>query len=105
MIGRGAIGNYSIFKRIKSFLKTGEILPAPSVKERLSWLKTHAELSIKHYGQTKGLVIMRKVFHYYVKDLKNAAKMRAAFNKITNYKDFELLVKLAQAENIGADNR
>ncbi|MDR3113235.1 MAG: tRNA dihydrouridine synthase DusB [Endomicrobium sp.] len=99
MIGRGAIGNYSIFKRIKSFLQTGEVLPEPSVKERLNWLKTHAELSIKRCGQTRGLVIMRKVFHYYVKDLKNAAKMRAAFNKITNYKDFESLIKFAESEN------
>jgi tRNA-dihydrouridine synthase B len=99
MIGRGAIGNYSIFNRLQSFFKTGEVLPAPSVKERLNWLETHALLSAGHYGQTRGLVIMRKVFHYYVKDLKNAAKLRAAFNKLTNYKDFEELIKFARSEN------
>ncbi|MDR2192399.1 MAG: tRNA dihydrouridine synthase DusB [Endomicrobium sp.] len=91
MIGRGAIGNYSIFNRIKSFFETGKISAAPSLKERLGWLKNHADLSARHYGEKKGLTVMRKVFHYYVKDLKNAAKLRDSFNKLTSYKDFEIL--------------
>ena len=100
MIGRGAIGNYAIFNAIKHYLKTGETLPSTTVKERLEWLKIHAGLSINHYGESKGLVIMRKVFHYYVKDLKNAAKLRAAFNKLTAYRDFENLLEIAQNENL-----
>jgi tRNA-dihydrouridine synthase B len=99
MIGRGAIGNYSIFKRIKSFLDTGKISCAPSIKERLQWLKSHAELSIERYGEKKGLTIMRKVFHYYVKDLKNAAKLRDSFNKLVSYKDFKELIFLAISDN------
>jgi len=91
MIGRGAIGNYSIFKRIQSFLKTGKISPPPSCKERIGWLKEHAELSTEFYGERKGLIVMRKVFHYYVKDLKNAAKLRASFNSLSSFKEFQAL--------------
>jgi len=98
MIGRGAIGNYTIFNRLKSFFETGKILPVPTVKERLNWLQTHAELSTRHYGEKKGLIIMRKVFHYYVKDLKNAAKLRAGFNKLTSYEEFEKLLKTVSSE-------
>jgi tRNA-dihydrouridine synthase B len=95
MIGRGALGNYSIFKRLKEFFSSGKKLPLPSKKEKAKWLKKHIQYSIECYGKEKGFVVMRKVFHYYVKDLPNAAKMRDMFNKkIVTLSDFNELVKL-----------
>jgi tRNA-dihydrouridine synthase B len=95
MIGRGAIGNYSIFRRIKEFFKTGKKLFLPTQKEKIKWLKQHMIYSTEFYGEKKGLVIMRKVAHYYVKDMPNAAKIRGHINSMTTFlEDFNNLLNI-----------
>jgi tRNA-dihydrouridine synthase B len=94
MIGRGALGNYSIFKRLEEFFNNGKKLSLPSKKERIEWLAKHVKCSIENYGERKGLVVVRKVAHYYVKDLPNAAKIRGMFNKIVTLSDFNELIKI-----------
>ncbi len=94
MIGRGAIGNYSIFKRINSYMENGIILPPPSLRQRIEWFKLHAQYSVAHYGEERGFVLMRKVAHYYIKDLPDAAKVRAMFNKIYSVKEFDEVLEV-----------
>jgi tRNA-dihydrouridine synthase B len=95
MIGRGALGNYSIFNRLEEFFSSGKKLPLPSKKEKAEWLKKHVRYSMEYYGEKKGFVVMRKVFYYYVKDLPDAAKIRDMFNKkIITLSDFNELIKL-----------
>jgi tRNA-dihydrouridine synthase B len=96
MIGRGALGNYSLFSRIDSFLLTGIFPPEPSASEKAAWLKKHASLSMEYYGEKKGLIVMRKVFHYYVKDMPDAAKLRAAFNSLADTASFSEVIKRMQ---------
>ncbi|MDR3306311.1 MAG: tRNA dihydrouridine synthase DusB [Endomicrobium sp.] len=93
MIGRGAVGNYSIFERLEEFFKTGVKVPPASKKEKVKWLKQHALYSTEFYGEKKGLILMRKVAHYYVKDAPNAAKIREKINSITTLEDFNELIK------------
>jgi tRNA-dihydrouridine synthase B len=94
MIGRGAIGNYSIFRRIEEFFKTGKKLSLPTQKEKIKWLKQHVIYSTEFYGKKKGLVLMRKVAHYYVKDMPNAAKIRGQINSMTTLEDFNNLLNI-----------
>jgi tRNA-dihydrouridine synthase B len=95
MIGRGALGNYSIFNRLEEFFSSGKKLPLLSKKEKEEWLKKHVRYSMEYYGEKKGFVVMRKVFHYYVKNLPKAAKIRDMFNKeIITLSDFNELIKL-----------
>ncbi|MCL2390746.1 MAG: tRNA dihydrouridine synthase DusB, partial [Endomicrobia bacterium] len=54
----------------------------------INWFKKHAEMSAEYYGEPKGLIMMRKVCHYYVKDLPNAAKIRDMFNKTQTLSEF-----------------
>ncbi|MDR1196389.1 MAG: tRNA dihydrouridine synthase DusB [Endomicrobium sp.] len=95
MIGRGAIGNYSIFKRLENYFNNGMILPKPSADEKILWFKKHAALSADYYGQSRGYILLRKVSHYYLKDLPNAAKIRDMFNKVTKTSEFEEVLTLA----------
>jgi tRNA-dihydrouridine synthase B len=94
MVGRGAIGNYSIFRRIEEFFKTGKKLFLPTQKEKIKWLKQHMMYSTEFYGEKRGLVLMRKVAHYYVKDIPNAAKIRSEFNSMTTLDDFNNLLNI-----------
>ena len=93
MVGRGAIGNYSIFRRIADFFNKGEILPKPLWEEKINWFKKHAQYSVEHYGEERGYVLLRKVAHYYVKDLPNAARVRDKFNKVINTEGFEEVLR------------
>jgi tRNA-dihydrouridine synthase B len=94
MIGRGAVGNYSIFRRIEEFFKTGKKLSLPTQEEKIKWLKQHAIYSTEFYGEKKGLVLMRKVVPYYVKDMPKAAKIRAKINSMITLEDFNNLLNI-----------
>ncbi|MDR1523060.1 MAG: tRNA dihydrouridine synthase DusB [Endomicrobium sp.] len=94
MIGRGAIGNYSIFKRLENFLSSGKILPTPSKEEKIQWLKKHVKYLVDNYGEKRGLVAFRKVAHYYVKDFPNASKIRFMINTMVNLDDFNSILKV-----------
>jgi tRNA-dihydrouridine synthase B len=93
MIGRGAIGDYDIFRRIESFLNKEEMLPLPSIKSRIAWFKKHIVLSANYYGENKGLTVLRKIAPYYIKGLPNACALRNSINKITTLKEFDNLFK------------
>ncbi|MDR1401005.1 MAG: tRNA dihydrouridine synthase DusB [Endomicrobium sp.] len=92
MLGRGAIGNYSIFKKLVDFFNSGKKLSLPSKTERIIWLRRHIEHSVERYGEKKGLIVIRKIVGYYIKNLPNAAKIREKFNKIDTLSDFNKLL-------------
>jgi tRNA-dihydrouridine synthase B len=88
MIGRGALGNYSIFKRLEEFFNNNKPFSLPLKWEKIEWLKKHVEYSIKNHGEKMGFILVRKVVNYYIKDFLNAAKIRNTFNKIVKISDF-----------------
>jgi len=95
MIGRGAIGNYSIFKKLVDFFNSGKNLSLTSTSkiERIIWLKKHIEYSTEHYGEEMGLIVIRKIINYYIRNLPNAVRIREIFNKINTLSDFNKLVR------------
>ena len=69
MIGRAAIGYPWIFREVKHFFKTGEILAGPTLEERIFACKTHLEKSIEWKGQKTGVFEMRRHYSNYFKGL------------------------------------
>ena len=51
MIGRGAQGNPWIFKRINHYMNTGEILPEPTLNEKISTAIKHLKLAVEEHGE------------------------------------------------------
>jgi tRNA-dihydrouridine synthase B len=94
MIGRGALGNYSIFRRLGEFFNSGKKLSLPSKEEKVEWLKEHVKYSLKCYGEKKGLFVIRKLASYYVKNLPDAARIRSMFNRAATMADFDELIRL-----------
>lgn len=82
MIGRGTIGNPWIFERIQYYLKTGEKLPMLTPREKLKIIKEHINLSVQEKGENIATKEMRKHLACYIKNLKNASKMREKINRI-----------------------
>ncbi|MCS7074329.1 MAG: tRNA dihydrouridine synthase DusB, partial [Bacteroidia bacterium] len=62
MIGRAAIGNPWIFKEIKHYFETGELLAPPTLQEKVRICKKHLLASIEWKGTFVGIVEMRR--HY-----------------------------------------
>jgi nifR3 family TIM-barrel protein len=76
MIGRAAIGHPWIFREIKHYLATGEILPPPTVEERVSAPRKHLEFSVKWKGGKLGILEMRRHWANYLKGLPNVKEYR-----------------------------
>ena len=87
IIGRGAQGNPWIFNRINHYMKTGEILPEPTLEEKITTAIRHMNLAVAEHGDYVAVREMRKHIGWYLKGLKNSAKYRDQINKITDYKE------------------
>ena len=87
MIGRGSQGNPWIFNRINHYMKTGEVLPEPTLEEKISTAIKHMNLAVAEHGEYVAVREMRKHIGWYLKGLKNSAKYRDQINKITDYKE------------------
>lgn len=71
MIGRATIGRPQIFKEIKHYLKTGEILPELSIEEKVEMAKTHLTKSVEWKGFPRGVYEMRRHLIHYFKSIPN----------------------------------
>src|SRR5438093_2472128 len=58
MIGRAAIGYPWIFNEIKHYLQTGELLPLPSIQQRVEVIRKHLYKSVEWKGETLGVLEM-----------------------------------------------
>ena len=76
MIGRAAIGNPWIFNQIKHYFSTGEILPSPSIEQRVEAVREHLEKSIEWKGTVEGIFEMRPHYSNYFKGLANFKEFR-----------------------------
>ena len=69
MIGRAAIGHPWIFNEIKHYFRTGEVLPKPSVEERIRVVKKHLDFSVEWKGPRTGVYEMRRHYTNYFRSL------------------------------------
>ncbi|MDD3394384.1 MAG: tRNA dihydrouridine synthase DusB [Anaerotignum sp.] len=92
MVGRGAQGNPWIFKRILHYLKTGELLPEPTAKERVEKALRHAKMLIDYKGEYIGIREMRKHMAWYMKGLPDVAELRGKLNDTEGLHEMESLL-------------
>ena len=76
MIGRAAVGRPWIFRDIRHYLESGEILPDPLMKEKLSLARLHFEKSLEWKGEPRGIYEMRRHFSNYFKGLPGFKEIR-----------------------------
>ena len=88
MIGRAAMGNPWIFKRLAYYLKTNKIMPNPSLEERFDIIRKHLDLLLKFKGEYIGIREMRKHAAWYTKGLIGGAELRDKINRAESKEDF-----------------
>ncbi len=76
MIGRAAVGKPWLFRDIKHFLSTGEILEEPDVNDKVDLAKEHFQKSLEFKEGPVGIYEMRRHFSNYFKGLPHFKEMR-----------------------------
>ena len=85
MIGRATIGHPWIFRQIKHYFATGELLPDLSVREQIEIIKEQIRLSVEWIDEVRGLLHMRR-------------HMAAMFKGLPHFRD--LRIRMLQAPNL-----
>jgi nifR3 family TIM-barrel protein len=76
MIGRAAVGKPWLFRDIKHYLATGELLPEPGIEEKVEIAKKHFKRSLEWKKEPVGIFEMRRHFSNYFKGLPNFKEIR-----------------------------
>lgn len=98
MIGRAAIGYPWIFREIKHFFKTGELLPGPTISERVDVCHTHLDKSIAWKGEKTGIFEMRRHYANYFKGVPNFKEYRMKLVSLENREHiFEVLEEIKES--------
>ena len=92
MIGRAAIGCPWIFNEIKHYFATGEVLPPPSIDERIAIFRKHLDFSIEWKGLRLGLIEMRRHYSNYFKGIPYVKPFRNRLVTSDSYDDVLAIV-------------
>ena len=82
MIGRAAQGRPWIFREIAHYLKTGQHLDAPAIREVKDVLMGHLDELYQFYGEYSGCRIARKHIAWYTKGLRSSNEFRQNMYKV-----------------------
>lgn len=93
MIGRAAIGYPWIFKEIKHFLNTGEIIPPPDIEERIRICLQHLRKSVIWKGEKLGILEMRRHYAAYLKGLTNVKEYRMKLVHTNSLLETEIILQ------------
>lgn len=76
MIGRAAIGYPWIFREIKHYFATGELLSPPTIADRVAAARNHLIWSVEWKGERQGVLEMRRHYANYFKGVPNFKEHR-----------------------------
>ncbi|MBR6457508.1 MAG: tRNA-dihydrouridine synthase, partial [Bacteroidales bacterium] len=69
MVARATYGRPWIFRDIRHYLDTGELLPEPTVREKVAIARRHLGLSLEMKGEPRGVYEMRRHLSCYFRGL------------------------------------
>jgi nifR3 family TIM-barrel protein len=98
MIGRASIGYPWIFREIKHYFATGEILPPPTVEERVAVCRQHLQHSLDWKGEKLGVLEMRRHYTNYFRSYPNIKEYRKTL--VTEHDPAVLFATLEEIEHV-----
>jgi len=101
MIGRAAIGYPWIFREIKHYFATGELLAPPTIEERVNAARQHLLHAIEWKGIKLGILEMRRHYTNYFKGLPNIKEYRGLLVRMDDIDD--LMETFLKIEDVYSD--
>lgn len=92
MIGRATVGRPWIFRDIKHYLKTGELLPEPSVNEKADLALLHLEKSLEYKDGKRAIFEMRRHLSNYFKGLPHFKETRLKLLTALEVDDIKIII-------------
>ena len=89
MIGRGAVSNPWIFRQAKHYLKTGELLPEPTIREKIQLCIEHLKSSCQTKTCRNPVLAFRKHYVGYLKGLPGISALRSDLMRLEKLEDVE----------------
>ena len=93
MVGRGALGNPWVFRQIEAYLETGEVLPPPTLEERLEVMLRQARLACDYKGEGTAMREARKHAAWYLTGVRGAAAFRRQAGGLCTFADLQRLAE------------
>ena len=89
MIGRASLGNPWIFQRTAHYLQTGELLPEPTLQERIEVAREHLRGMVELLGEEMGTREMRGQIPWYIKGMPGASVLRRRLTESESLEEME----------------
>jgi tRNA-dihydrouridine synthase B len=106
MIGRAAMCAPWIFRQIKQYLATGEILDAPDLSERWSLILRHCLLAMLAWGAEEPAIrSMRARLMAYSRSMPDAKRLREKFSHVSTLAEIETIAQENMLEKEWAPTR
>ncbi len=103
MIGRATYGRPWIFREVRHYLDTGEVLPQPSVIERVEIAKRHLAKSVEIKGERVGVFEMRRHLSNYFKGLPDFKSTRLKLVTLTDVAEINAVLDYVAEKWGGCD--
>ena len=87
MIGRAAIGYPWIFEEIKHYFATRQLLPPPTMADRVEAVRNHLLWSVEWKGERQGVLEMRRHYANYFKGIPNFKPYRQQLVTLDNVEE------------------
>ncbi|MCE2929048.1 MAG: tRNA dihydrouridine synthase DusB [Candidatus Caenarcaniphilales bacterium] len=95
-IARATMGKPWLSKQVNHYIKTGEILPEPSILSKIQLAIRHTEMLVEHKGLKTGIQEARRHIANYTHGIPGAGKLRAKIMEINSLEEAkETISKLA----------
>jgi tRNA-dihydrouridine synthase len=88
-------------KQVNHYLKTGELLPEPSIQERLELAIKHCELLVRYKGVHTGIQESRRHINNYISGLPGAGRLRAKIITINSFQEAQDAIREIMLEPVG----
>ena len=85
MIGRAAVGDPALFRRVNHYLKKGEVLPMPTSNDKVKMFFDYYKLSEK-YGYTN-IHTLRQRAQDFTRNLRGSRSIRSKLNKVNSVEE------------------
>jgi tRNA-dihydrouridine synthase B len=92
MIGRATVGRPWIFRDIRHYLKTGELLPEPTVNEKADLAILHLDKSLEYKEGKRAIFEMRRHLSNYFKGLPHFKETRLKLLTAIEVDDIKIII-------------
>lgn len=108
MIGRAAMAAPWIFREIKHYLATGELLPPPALEAQWDFIKRHCRLAVARAargGETVTMHSMRARLMAYSRGMPGARDLRNRFAHVSTLAELDAIASASLAHSAGVPER